>query len=407
MHSPRPEIPSYRETYFIVILVLGFLIQLTSLGFGRFAYTVLLPSMKTDLGLSNTLMGFFQVGILAGYLLFAYLCSIFAKRWGLSIVVAVSCALAGLAMMALGFVSSFSFCLILAFLVGSGAAGAYIPLVPLIIGWSSVRWSGGAIGFALSGTGVGIIVVGYLAPFILSRFGLMGWRYAWIILGAGTLLVALASFFLLKENLSAMDMQTHQNTRDFTMKMLYRDPSLRNLLIVYLLVGFGYIMYGTFIVAYAVEEIGLSGKEAGLIWSVFGLFAVAGCFFWGMVSDHLGRKSMTIVSLLLLSASILLSILWKDKTGLLISAALFSFTFNGLITLIASMFGDYIPISKIGRIFGISTLIHGVGQAAGVALAGYLKDLTATFVVPFLLSALIIGICPVFLLSLKERKGRR
>jgi len=116
---------------------------------------------------------------------------------------------------------------------------------------------------------------------------------------------------------------------------------------------------------------------------------------------------MAIASLLLLSASILLSILWKDKTGLLISAALFSFTFNGLITLIASMFGDYIPISKIGRIFGISTLIHGVGQAAGVALAGYLKDLTATFVVPFLLSALIIGICPVFLVSLKERKGRR
>jgi len=116
---------------------------------------------------------------------------------------------------------------------------------------------------------------------------------------------------------------------------------------------------------------------------------------------------MTIVSLLLLSASILLSILWKEKTGLLISGALFAFTFNGLITLIASMFGDYIPISKMGRIFGISTLIHGVGQAAGVALAGYLKDLTATFVVPFLLSALIIGICPVFLLSLRDRKGRR
>ena len=313
MQNLRPETPSYRQTYFIAILILGFLIQLTSLGFGRFAYTALLPSMKMDLGLSNTHMGFFQVGILTGYLLFAYLCSIFSKRWGLSIVVAASCALAGLSMMALGFVSSFYLCLMLAFLMGAGAVGAYIPLVPLIIGWSSVRWSGGAIGFALSGTGVGIIVVGYLAPFILSRFGPMGWRYAWFILGAATLLVALISFFLLKENPSAIDLQTGQNTRDFTLKMLYRDPSLKAILIVYLLVGFGYIMYATFVVAYAVEEIGLSVKEAGLIWSVFGLFAVAGCFLWGMISDHLGRKSMTIVSLLLLSASILLSILWKEK----------------------------------------------------------------------------------------------
>jgi MFS family permease len=406
MNNLRPEIPSYRRTYFIVILILGFLIQLTSLGFGRFAYTALLPGMKMDLGLSNTHMGFFQVGILTGYLLFAYLCGIFSKRWGLSIVVSASCALAGLAMMALCFVSSFYLCLMLAFLMGAGAVGAYIPLVPLIIGWSSVRWSGGAIGFALSGTGVGIIVVGYLAPFILSRFGPMGWRYAWFILGAGTLLVALVSFCLLKENTSAVDLQTGQDTRNFSLKMLYRDPSLRAILMVYLLVGFGYIMYATFIVAYAVEEIGLSVKEAGLIWSVFGLFAVAGCFLWGMISDHLGRKSMTIVSLLLLSVSILLSILWKEKTGLLISGALFAFTFNGLITLIASMFGDYIPLSKMGRIFGVSTLIHGAGQAAGVALAGCLKDLTATFVVPFLLSALIIGICPVFLLSLKERRGR-
>jgi MFS family permease len=389
MHNLRPEIPSYRQTYFIAILILGFLIQLTSLGFGRFAYTALLPGMKTDLGLSNTHMGFFQVGILTGYLLFAYLCSIFSKQWGPSIVVTASCALAGLAMMALGFVSSFYLCLMLAFLMGAGAVGAYIPLVPLIIGWSSVRWSGGAIGFALSGTGV----------------GLMGWRYAWFILGAGTLLVALISFFLLKENPSAVDVQTGQNTRDFTLKILYRDPSLRAILMVYLLVGFGYIMYATFVVAYAVEEIGLSVKEAGLIWSVFGLFAVAGCFLWGMISDHLGRKSITIASLLLLSASILLSIFWKEKTGLLVSGALFAFTFNGLITLIAAMFGDYIPISKMGRIFGVSTLIHGAGQAAGVALAGYLKDLTATFVVPFLLSALIIGICPVFLLSLKERRG--
>jgi len=407
MKSPKQEIPSYRETYFFVVLVLGFLIQLTSLGFGRFAYTVLLPSMKTNLGLSNTHMGFFQVGILAGYLIFACLCSIFSKRWGLSIVVAASCALTGLAMTALGLVSSFYLCLILAFLMGAGAVGAYIPMVPLIIGWSSVRWSGGAIGFALSGAGIGIIVVGYLAPFILNRFGLVGWRYAWFILGAGTLLVAAISFFLLKENPSAIDLQTGRNAGDSTLKTLCSDPSLRAILIVYLLVGFGYIIYATFIVAYAVEEIGLSVKEAGLIWSVFGLFAVAGCFFWGMVSDHLGRKSMAIISILLLFVSILLSILWKEKTGLLVSGALFAFTFNGLITMIASMFGDYIPLSTMGRIFGISTLIHGLGQAAGVAVAGYLKDLTATFVVPFLLSALVIGICPVFLLSLKEPNRRR
>jgi len=70
------------------------------------------------------------------------------------------------------------------------------------------------------------------------------------------------------------------------------------------------------------------------------------------------------------------------------------------------MFGDHIPMAEMGKIFGVSTLIHGLGQAVGVGIAGWLKDLTSTFVAPFLLSALIIGVCPFFLLFLKEHDKR-
>lgn len=403
MPNLRPPAPSNREGYLIVILTMGFLIQLTALGFGRFAYTALLPSMKTDLGLTNTHMGFFQVAILTGYLLFAYLSGALVKHWSLAVTINLSVALVGLAMTALGFFSSFPLLLLLAFLIGSGAAGSYIPLIPLLIGWSSTKRSGGAIGFALSGTGVGILLVGYAAPLILTRYGLPGWRYAWIILGLVSLLVALAGFFLLKENDRVHDETVRHSVGDAALSLLYRDPTLRTILTVYILVGFGYITYATFIVAYAVEEIRFSTREAGLIWSIFGLFSVIGCLFWGLASDRLGRKNVTVVALFLLCGSILLSVFWKEKAGLYLSAALFAFSFNGVITLIAAMFGDHIPMSKMGRFFGVSTLVHGLGQAIGVAIAGWLKDLTATFVVPFLLSALIIGICPVILMLMKEK----
>lgn len=402
MLDSKNQATPHGQRYFIVILVLGFLIQLTALGFGRFAYTALLPSMKSDLGLTNTHMGFFQVGILTGYLLFAYLCSAFVKRWGLSPVINTSLALVGLAMIALGFTSSFYLWLVLAFLIGSGAAGTYIPLIPLIIGWSSVKRSGGAIGFALSGAGVGIIVIGFAAPVILEQFGGGGWRHAWFIFGAASLLAWLAGVFLLKENPSFVEGAAHRNARDSALGLLYRNRSLRAILIVYLMVGFGYIVFATFAVAYAVEEIMLSAKEAGLLWSIFGLFSVFGCLFWGMVSDYIGRKTVTVIDLLLLSASILLAVLWKEKAGLYLAGGLFAFTFNGVIVLIAALFGDYIPMAKMSSVFGISTLIHGLGQAVGVALAGWLKDLTSTFAVPFFLSALVIGVSPLFLFFLKE-----
>lgn len=399
-----PALPE--RQYFVVVLALGFLIQLTALGFGRFAYTVLLPGMKTDLALTNTHMGFFQVAILTGYLLFAFLSSTLAKRWGLAATINLSVAVTGLALTALGFVSSFRLLLFFAFWVGSGAAGSYIPLIPLLIGWSSTSKSGSAIGIALSGTGVGIVLSGYAASFLLTRYGLAGWRYAWMILGAMTLLVALAGAFLLREKKGVRDEATRHSAGEAVLSLLYRDPDLRTIMAVYILVGFGYIMYGTFIVAYAVEEIGFSTGEAGLIWSIFGLFAIIGCIFWGLVSDRIGRKIVTAVALLFLCGSVILAILWKAKAGLYLSSALFAFTFNGVITLIAAMFGDHIPMSKMDRFFGVATLVHGLGQAVGVAIAGWLKDLTATFVVPFIVSALVIALCPVVLIFLKERHGR-
>jgi hypothetical protein len=70
------------------------------------------------------------------------------------------------------------------------------------------------------------------------------------------------------------------------------------------------------------------------------------------------------------------------------------------------LFGDYIPLAKMSSLFGISTLIHGLGQAVGVGIAGWLKDLTSTFAVPFFLSALIIAACPVLLSFLKEKDRR-
>ena len=51
------------------IIAAGFIFNLFTMTFGRFAYTLILPDMKKYLGFSNTIMGLFGMGIVAGYLL--------------------------------------------------------------------------------------------------------------------------------------------------------------------------------------------------------------------------------------------------------------------------------------------------------------------------------------------------
>ena len=405
MNKPRLLTGSRIPPYLFVVLALAFSFQVSSLGFGRFAYTALLPGMKSDLALSNTHMGFLQVGLLTGYLLFAYLCGACVKRWGLAAVINGSVITGGIAMAVLGLADRFVLCLPLAIIIGAGAAGGYIPLVPLIIGWSSTRRSGSALGFAISGSGASIVFVGWLSPLLFSRFGLTGWRYGWLILGTLTVLTGLVGLFLLKENPTAPGPLPAGQVRS-PLRTLLASPALRLLLAVYLLVGFGYIIYATFVVAYAIEEIGLTPGAAGTVWSSYGMAALLGCFFWGALADRFERKNVATADLLLLGMAVLLGILWKTPTGLSLSAVLFAFAFNGFVTLVTALFGDHLPMAQLSRIFGLSTLIHGLGQAVGVGLAGWLKDLTASFTVPFLLAALAIGACPVLLRFLKESPGR-
>jgi len=400
---------STKKNYRWIIVTIGFLLQITSLGFARFAYTVILPSMKNDLGFSNTRMGLLQTGIVTGYLVFAYLGGIFASRGNLIRVINFSVIMCGFAMIGLGLVSSFHFLFLLTLLVGAGSSGAYIPLVPLIIGWFSSKRSGLPLGLAFSGSGVGIILVGYFVPFLLTHLSPSGWRVSWISLGGMTLVTALVSFFLLRERPKGVEensevVDSHQSTISIW-RLLVRNRSVFTILVVYFLVGFTYIMYATFFVAYAVEEVLVTKTEAGLMWSAFGVFSVLGCFLWGTISDFLGRKWTTAWDILILSASIFISVLWISRTGLYVSVILFAFALNGFITLIAAMFGDHVEVTAVGEIFGFSTLIHGLGMAIGASLAGYLKDLTSTFQVPFLVSGVTTGICLlIFVLSYEKEK---
>jgi len=107
----------------------------------------------------------------------------------------------------------------------------------------------------------------------------------------------------------------------------------------------------------------------------------------------------------ILSASTFLSVFWATRIGLYVSVILFAFAFNGFITLIAAMFGDLVETARLGEVFGLSTLIHGLGMVVGASLAGYLRDVTSTFRVPFFLSGFIVSCC-FFMFLLGNKKNR-
>jgi predicted MFS family arabinose efflux permease len=177
--------------------------------------------------------------------------------------------------------------------------------------------------------------------------------------------------------------------------------TLKVLFVHYFVFGFAYNIYATYFVAFMVDEVHLSGKLAGLIWSLFGWTCLASGLVWGALSDRLGRKTALLWNNLLISLAVLLPLLFRQPILLGTSTFLFGFTFLGTITIVAASVGD-LSVEKKASVYGLITLVHGIGQFLGTTSGGYLKDLTGSFHATLLCSLVGFVLCCVVILSKRK-----
>jgi len=394
-----------RIHYGWVIVGVGVLVKMSGLGFGRFAYPMLIPSMRGSLGFNYMEMGLLSGAIMLGYLLFSLVGGILATRFGPKRVVIGSLLCGSISMFFISRFSGFFPLLFLAFAMGGGGAGAHISMTTLPMAWFEERGLGRALGIVTGGTGLGIIVTGLLLPYLLSHLGEEAWRQCWLLLALITFLVAVMGWILLKEKPSQITLPSSGpdeykapipsagNRKGLTLKAIF---------IIYFIFGFAYNIYTTYFVAYMVEEIRLTEKTAGDIWAVFGWMCMLSGLIWGFISDRLGRRKALLWNNGMISLAVFLPLCFHQSLLLGLSAFLFGATFLGTVTIIAAAIGDQV-VEKQASVYGLVTLVHGIGQFSGTIFGGYLKDFTGSFQLSLLTS--LIGFLLCFVLTAFTKKG--
>jgi len=389
-----------------VIVGVGVLVKMTGLGFGRFSYPMLLPNMRGSLGFNYIEMGLLSGAIMLGYLLFSLIGGILATRFGPKKIVVASLLCGALSMFFISRLSGFFPLLFFTFAMGAGGAGSHISITTLPMAWFEEQRLGRALGVVTGGTGLGIIVTGLLLPYLLSNLGKEAWRQCWLLLASITFLVAVIGWMLLREKpsqitflprLPDLDKEPHPSEgkrNELTRKAIF---------IIYFIFGFAYNIYATYFIAYMVEEIRLSEKAAGNIWALFGWMCMGSGLIWGFISDRLGRRKALLWNNGVISFSVLLPLLFHQPFILGLSAFLFGATFLGTVTVIAAMIGDQV-VEKRASVYGLVTLIHGIGQFLGTISGGYLKDLSGSFQLTLTVS--LTGFLLCILLTAINKKGR-
>lgn len=408
MINPKSShLPFY---YGWVIVAAGSLSVFACLGFGRFALGMLLPAMAATLKLSYAQMGFVSTGNFIGYLIAVFLSGAIVARIGQRYFIFLSLLVVGLTMALLSKSAAFAQLLALYVLTGMGSGGAFVSTMSLASAWFGRKNRGKAAGYMAVGSGAAIIFTGFFIPFVNRASGAEGWRISWLALGAFVALIALLCLIFLRNKPADLGFafpgdQTHAAAahaaahRKFD---IYRSRAIYHLGAIYFLFGYTYVIYATFIVTTLVKERGMSESLAGNFWSVVGFLSLFSGPVFGSISDKLGRKAgMVIVFSFQLLAYLLVA---SGLPGIFLYLSIFCY---GLVAwsipaIMAAAVGDYAGPENAAKALGFITLIFGMGQISGPAIAGILAQHSGSFSSSFYMAAALAGVAILLSAMLKK-----
>ena len=277
-----------------------------SLGVTRFAYGLLLPSMRADLGWSYTLAGAMNTVNALGYLLGALATPGLLRRFGPTRLLLAGALLASLFMGLSGFFSAAAPLMVQRLLAGVASAFVFITggLLAARLAAQAPARAGFLLGLYYGGTGFGIVLSALLVPVVLEAAQAVShpWAWAWWALS----LACVVATGLLVWPALALDDRAGVGAAFAPANRLrfdWRDFSFA--LAGYALFGVGYIGYMTFVIALLREQ-GAGVAEVTQFYSLLGAAVILSSRVWARLLDRFhGGQALSILSALLGLATLL------------------------------------------------------------------------------------------------------
>ncbi|WP_439365019.1 YbfB/YjiJ family MFS transporter [Bradyrhizobium sp. DASA03005] len=363
MHAPDRPLPDAHPARLILTLSLA---ATVGLGIGRFAYALVLPDMREDLGWSYSAAGFMNTINAVGYLVGALVASRLIQRvgWAAAIRGGTLACVAALATCAL--TGNFVALSLARLVLGLGAAAGFVAggALAATIAQSRPERANFLLSLFYAGPGIGILSSGLIAPFTLQYFGPGSW---WIVWWALTLLsVAMTvPLFLIRIESGARFSEGGHTAFAILPVLIY--------LAAYFLFGAGYIAYMTFMIAYVRDGGGGAAAQAAF-WSLIGLSAFVTPWAWRAVLalDRGGLATAIILGTNALGAA--LPMLGHSPAWLAVSAVVFGVAFFAVVgSTTAFVRFNYAPPVWPTAIAAM-TISFGVGQTLGPIVVGAITD---------------------------------
>jgi predicted MFS family arabinose efflux permease len=346
-----------------------------SLGITRFAYGLLLPTMRVDLGWSYTLAGAMNTANALGYLIGALVTPWLLKRRTPVELLVFGSLLASLFMAGSGFFTDAPELLAQRLLAGVASALVFIAggLLAARLGALAPKRMGLILGLYYGGTGLGILLSALLVPAVLQAASQVphGWAWAWWALALACLLATgvLAWVGRRLQRLTDPGASAPQAAAQRLFKWRDFAPGLAG----YMLFGMGYIGYMTFVVALLKEQ-GASSQAITAFYALLGAAVMASSRIWaGLLDRYKGGQALAVLNALLGVATVLpaLTAAWPL---VLLSGVLFGGVFLSVVASTTALVRHNLPQTQWAAGISAFTIVFAAGQIVGPTVVGWIAD---------------------------------
>jgi MFS family permease len=366
----------------------------TFVGFGSaYTFSAFVESLQREFAASRgsvslvfSLAGFlyFGLGILTGPL---------ADRFGSRALSLVGMVMVGLGLCCAGMAHTLAQVYVAYGLgMGLGVGCSYVPAVAVVQRWF-VKRRGFASGLAVSGIGVGTLVMPPLASHLVGAFG---WRHAYVALGVLAILVGVGMASLIENDphdrglapdgdiLQAGEARPVQE--GFAVRAAVRSRRFVGLYAACLICAFGLFVPFVHLVPFALDH-GVVQSRAVLLLGAIGVGSTAGRFALGGLADRWGRE-LTLVLMfagmaLVLMCWILATVYW----GMTVVALAYGVVYGGFVAVLPALVMDYFGGRNVSSIIGILYTSVALGTLIGPSAAGFAFDLSHSYTLPILIGA--------------------
>lgn len=353
--------------------------------FGRFAFGVVLPAVRTDLDISNTIAGSLTTINVGAYLLGTLAVSALSTRYRL------------LPIMRVGFVFSLAGLVLAAvapgpWIVGtamlaSGFGGALIWIPAPVIAAAALPPEKRSIAVALVGTGMGggVVFASQLSSYVRSTGGDESWRNVYVVLAViGALVLATAVYVIGHEQDDPRG--NKGGFGGFT--ALQRMRGWLPLTAAYTSFGFMYLLILAFLATKLEDDNGWTSSRASLSFTLVGIAMIFGGPLFVAIATRIGSRLGLAIGFSGWVAVVLIILPGWPAITLPASVAV-GLLFAGIPTMITLYVVENATIEDYGPAFSAATLAFGVAQMISPQAGGIIADLTGSFTTVFLLSAAV------------------